>query len=159
MSNAILTIEGPLLATGMKTIIVAARFNSFIVEKLIEGAIDAIVRHGGDAKDQQLVWVPGAWEIPLVAKRAIDTKKPHAVIALGCVIRGGTDHYTHVAAEVSKGVAQVSWETGVPVSRGVLTVDSLDQAIERAGSKMGNKGAEAALAAIETVHVLRALGT
>jgi 6,7-dimethyl-8-ribityllumazine synthase len=151
-------IEGQLVATGLKTLIIASRFNAFIVDRLVEGALDALVRHGAAAGDQTVVWVPGAWEIPLVAQRAIQQRAPHGVIAVGCVIRGNTGHYEHVAGEVQKGIAQVSWQTGVPVGNGVLTVESLEQAIERAGSKMGNKGAEAALAVIETIGVLRGLG-
>jgi 6,7-dimethyl-8-ribityllumazine synthase len=152
------TIEGSLVATGLQTVILASRFNSFIVEKLVAGALDCLVRHGAEASQQTVIWVPGAWEIPLVAQQAIAKKKPHAVIAVGCVIRGGTDHYAHVSSEVQKGIAQVSWQTGVPIGNGVLTVESLEQAIERAGSKMGNKGAEAALAVIETVNVLKGMG-
>jgi 6,7-dimethyl-8-ribityllumazine synthase len=158
------TIEGSLLASGIETAIVASRFNSFIVEKLIGGATDALVRHGADATKQTVIWVPGAWEIPLVTQRIIDARKAkgsvanYGVVAVGCVIRGGTDHYAHVSAEVQKGIAQVSWQTGVVVGNGVLTVESLEQAIERAGSKMGNKGAEAAMAVIETINVLKALG-
>jgi 6,7-dimethyl-8-ribityllumazine synthase len=152
------TIEGNLVATGLQTIVIASRFNAFIVEKLVEGALDCLVRHGADPAQQTTIWVPGAWEIPLVAQQAIAKKKPHAVVAVGCVIRGSTDHYTHVAAEVQKGIAQVSWQTGIPIGNGVLTVESLEQAIERAGSKMGNKGAEAALAVVETVNVLKGLG-
>jgi 6,7-dimethyl-8-ribityllumazine synthase len=151
-------IEGNLVATGLKTVILASRFNSFIVEKLVAGALDGLVRHGAEAAQQTVVWVPGAWEIPLVAQRVIANQKPDGVIAVGCVIRGGTDHYAHVSAEVQKGIAQVSWQTGTPIGNGVLTVESLEQAIERAGSKMGNKGAEAALAVIETVNVLKGMG-
>jgi 6,7-dimethyl-8-ribityllumazine synthase len=151
------TIEGNLVATGLQTIIIASRFNSFVVEKLVDGALDCLVRHGAEASHQTVLWVPGAWEIPLVAQRAIAAKKPHGVVAVGCVIRGGTDHYAHVSAEVQKGIAQVAWQTGVPIGNGVLTVESLEQAIERAGSKMGNKGGEAALAVIETVNVLKGL--
>lgn len=154
-------IEGNLIATGLETVIIASRFNSFIVEKLVEGAKDALVRHGADASTITVVWVPGAWEIPLVAQHVIQQKKGKVgfgVVAVGCVIRGGTDHYAHVSGEVQKGIAQVSWQTGVPIGNGVLTVESLEQAIERAGSKMGNKGAEAALAVVETLNVLKALG-
>ena len=157
-------IEGNLVATGLETVIIASRFNSFIVEKLVDGAKDALVRHGADASKVTVVWVPGAWEIPLVAQHVIQqrTARPNGkagfgVVAVGCVIRGGTDHYAHVSGEVQKGIAQVSWQTGVPIGNGVLTVESLEQAIERAGSKMGNKGAEAALAVVETLNVLKAL--
>ncbi|MDP2343601.1 MAG: 6,7-dimethyl-8-ribityllumazine synthase [Deltaproteobacteria bacterium] len=158
-------VEGNLIATGLETIIIASRFNGFIVEKLVEGALDALVRHGADASKQTVVWVPGAWEIPLAAQVAI-AKRPaknsaaanFGVVAVGCVIRGSTGHYEHVAGEVQKGIAHVSWQTGVPVGNGVLTVESLEQAIERAGTKMGNKGAEAALAVVEMVNVLKGLG-
>jgi 6,7-dimethyl-8-ribityllumazine synthase len=152
------TIHGHMSAAGVRTVVVASRFNSIIVEKLVDGAVDALVRHGAQASDQQVVWVPGAWEIALVARHAIATQKPNAVIAVGCVIRGGTDHYHHVASGVNSGLAHVMQETGVMVANGVLTVESLEQALERAGSKMGNKGAEAALAAIETIHVMKQLG-
>jgi 6,7-dimethyl-8-ribityllumazine synthase len=158
MSN---TIEGTLVAAGLETVIIASRFNSFIVEKLVEGAKDALIRHGAAPQSIQVVWVPGAWEIPLVAQAVIGKRKGSSnfgVVAVGCVIRGGTDHYAHVSGEVQKGIAQVSWQTGVPIGNGVLTVESLEQAIERAGSKMGNKGAEAALAVVETLHVLKAVG-
>lgn len=151
-------IEGNLVATGIETVIVASRFNAFIVEHLVEGALDALVRHGADAAKQTVIWVPGAWEIPLAAQAAIQKKKPHAVVCVGAVIRGSTGHYEHVAGEVQKGIAQVSWSTGVPVGNGVLTVENLEQAIERAGSKMGNKGAEAAMAVVEMVNVLKGLG-
>ena len=150
-------IEGNLIATGIEAVIVASRFNAFIVEKLVEGALDALVRHGADPAKQTVIWVPGAWEIPLAAQVAIAKKKPHAVIAVGAVIRGSTGHYEHVAGEVQKGIAQVSWATGVPIGNGVLTVESLEQAIERAGTKMGNKGAEAAMAVVEMVNVLKGL--
>ena len=154
-------VEGNLIATGLETVIVASRFNGFIVEKLVEGALDALVRHGADASKQTVVWVPGAWEIPLAVQAAIQKRKnpaAFAVVAVGCVIRGSTGHYEHVAGEVQKGIAHVSWQTGVPVGNGVLTVESLEQAIERAGTKMGNKGAEAALAVVEMVNVLKGLG-
>jgi 6,7-dimethyl-8-ribityllumazine synthase len=158
MSNV---IEGALVATGLEIAIIASRFNGFIVEKLVEGAKDALVRHGASPDAIRVVWVPGAWEIPLVAQAVIgkhEGDKNFGVVAVGCVIRGGTDHYAHVSSEVQKGIAQVSWQTGVPIGNGVLTVESLEQAIERAGSKMGNKGAEAALAVVETLHVLKAVG-
>ena len=162
MSSTHTVIEGNVVATGVETVIIASRFNSFIVEKLVDGALDALVRHGADKSKQQVVWVPGAWEIPLVAQKVIAARGKNTasfgIVAVGCVIRGGTDHYAHVSGEVQKGIAQVSWQTGVTVGNGVLTVESLEQAIERAGSKMGNKGAEAALAVVETINVLRALG-
>jgi 6,7-dimethyl-8-ribityllumazine synthase len=151
------THEGNLVATGIKTVIVASRFNSFIVEKLVGGALDTLVRHGADRASQSLVWVPGSWEIPLAAKRVAETLRPDAIICVGCVIRGGTPHFEYVSAEVSKGISHVSLNTGVIVTMGVLTTENLEQAIERSGSKMGNKGAEATLAAIEMVNLLRGL--
>jgi 6,7-dimethyl-8-ribityllumazine synthase len=150
-------IEGYINASGMRFALVAGRFNAFITEKLVEGALDAIRRHGGDADGATLVWVPGAFEIPLAVKHAAESRRFDAVIALGAVIRGSTPHFDYVAGEVAKGVAQVSMATGVPVAFGVLTVESIEQAIERAGTKAGNKGAEAALAAVEMVDVLRKL--
>ena len=161
IKNQAKVIEGNLIATGLETVIVASRFNAFIVEKLVEGALDALVRHGADAAKQTVVWVPGAWEIPRAVQQAIAKRKPSpsfAVVAVGCVIRGSTGHYEHVAGEVQKGIAHMSWQSGVPVGNGVLTVESLEQAIERAGTKMGNKGAEAAIAVIEMVNVLKGLG-
>ena len=152
MSN---TIEGQLTANGMRFALVAGRFNSFITEKLVEGAADCIVRHGGDADAITTVWVPGAFEIPLACKVAAESGKYDAVVALGTVIRGSTPHFDYVSAEVSKGVGSVGLDSGLPVAFGVLTTDSIEQAIERAGTKAGNKGAEAAMAAIEMVDVLR----
>ena len=148
-------IEGQLNATGMRFALVAGRFNSFITQKLIEGAVDAIVRHGGSPDDITLVWVPGAFEIPIVVKATAESGAYDAVVALGAVIRGSTPHFDYVANEVTKGIAQVSLASGVPVSFGVLTTDTIEQAIERAGTKAGNKGADAAMAAIELVDVLR----
>ncbi len=148
-------IEGHLTAAGLKSALIVARFNSFITERLLDGALDALVRHGATADDQTIVRVPGAWEIPLVCRQAAASGKYDAVIALGAVIRGATPHFDMVASEVSKGVAQVALTTGVPVAFGVLTTDTIEQAIERAGTKAGNKGAEAALAAVEMVQVLR----
>jgi len=153
------TIEGQLSAEGLKTGLVVARFNSFITERLLEGALDALVRHGASAEDQTVVRVPGAWEIPLVCKKLVESGKYDAVIAIGAVIRGATPHFDMVAAEVSKGVAQVALQSGVPVGFGVLTTDTIEQAIERAGAKAGNKGAEAALAAVEMAHVLRQIAS
>jgi 6,7-dimethyl-8-ribityllumazine synthase len=149
------TIEGQLTASGMRFALVAGRFNSFITEKLVEGAIDSIVRHGGSADDITSVWVPGAFEIPLACKVAANSGAYDAVIALGTVIRGSTPHFDYVSAEVSKGVGHVGLDSGIPVAFGVLTTDSIEQAIERAGTKAGNKGAEAAMAAIEMVDVIR----
>ncbi|MEO2069569.1 MAG: 6,7-dimethyl-8-ribityllumazine synthase [Desulfurobacteriaceae bacterium] len=147
-------IEGKLKAEGIKFAIVVSRFNSFITERLLEGAIDCIVRHGGKEEDITVVKVPGAFELPLVAKR-LAKMDFDAVIALGAVIRGETPHFDYVAAEVSKGIATVSLEAEKPVAFGVLTTDTVEQAIDRAGTKAGNKGWEAALSAIEMVNVLR----
>lgn len=150
-------IEGALVATGLRCAIVASRFNHFVVEKLVAGALDALVRHGADRAAQTIVWTPGAWEIPLVAGRVVETMNVDAVICVGCVIRGGTAHFEHVAGELNKGIAALAVKRDVPVANGVLTVENLEQAIDRAGAKMGNKGWEAALAAIETANVLKAL--
>jgi len=137
--------------------VVAARFNSFIVEQLEGGAIDALVRHGADKKDISLVKVPGAFELPMVVQRIAAMKKYDAIVVLGAVIRGGTPHFDYVAGECVKGIAQISLQYDVPVSFGVLTVDSIEQAIERAGTKAGNKGAEAAISAIEMVSLFNNL--
>ncbi|MBN1342698.1 MAG: 6,7-dimethyl-8-ribityllumazine synthase [Phycisphaerae bacterium] len=147
-------IVGELMAKGQRFALVASRFNEFITNKLVSAAIDTIVRHGGGPDDITEVWVPGSFEIPLTAKRLAASKRYDAVICLGCVIRGATPHFDYIAAEVSKGVAQVGLETGIPVIFGVLTTDSIEQAIERAGTKAGNKGADAAAAAIEMVNLL-----
>jgi 6,7-dimethyl-8-ribityllumazine synthase len=150
-------VEGGLVATGLRCAIVASRFNGFVVEKLVAGALDALVRHGAERAAQTIVWAPGAWEIPLVASRVIDSTKVDAVICVGCVIRGGTAHFEHVADGLNKGIAQLALTKDLPITNGVLTVENLEQAIDRAGAKMGNKGWEAALAAIETANLLRAL--
>jgi 6,7-dimethyl-8-ribityllumazine synthase len=146
-------IEGKILAKGYRFALVVSRWNSFVTGKLLEGAVDAIVRHDGDKENITVVWVPGAFEIPSVTRLLALSGKFDAVIALGAVIRGGTPHFEYIAAEVSKGVAHASLESKVPISFGVLTTDTLEQAIERAGSKAGNKGAEAALAALEMISV------
>jgi len=151
------TIEGALTAQSKRFALVVGRFNSFITERLMSGAIDTLVRHGASSDDITVVWVPGAWEIPLVCKRAAASGKYDAVIALGAVIRGSTPHFDMVASEVSKGVACASLDSGIPIAFGVLTTDSIEQAIERAGTKAGNKGADAAMAAIEMVQVLAQL--
>lgn len=149
-------IEGKLVqAEDMKIGIVAGRFNEFIVSKLISGAEDTLLRHGVRAENIDLCWVPGAFEIPVAAKRMAEKGKYDAVIALGAVIRGSTSHYDYVCAEASKGIAQVSLSTGLPVMFGILTTDTIQQAIERAGTKAGNKGAECALDAIEMVNLFR----
>ncbi len=143
-----------LKADGLKFAIVVSRFNSFITERLLEGAVDCIVRHGGKKEDITVVKTPGAFELPLVSKKLAESGKFDAIIALGAVIRGETPHFDYVAAEVSKGIANVSLGTGVPVIFGVLTTDTVEQAIDRAGTKAGNKGWEAALAAIEVANLL-----
>jgi 6,7-dimethyl-8-ribityllumazine synthase len=156
--NAPESVEGTLIVPkGARFAIVAGRFNSFIVERLVEGALDALRRHGCDLAKVTVVRVPGAWEIPFACQRLANSKKVDAVIALGAVIRGSTPHFEHVSNEVSKGVAQVALQSGVPVSFGVLTTDTIEQAIERAGTKAGNKGVDAALAAIELVSLAQAL--
>ncbi|MGI6077609.1 MAG: 6,7-dimethyl-8-ribityllumazine synthase [Fastidiosipilaceae bacterium] len=146
-------LNGQLSGKGMKFAIVAARFNEFIVSRLIGGAEDTLVRHGVDLDDVTLAWVPGAFEIPFAAQRLAKSGKYDAVICLGAVIRGATSHYDYVCAEVSKGIAQTSLKTDVPVMFGILTTDTIEQAIERAGTKAGNKGADAALGAIEMVSL------
>jgi 6,7-dimethyl-8-ribityllumazine synthase len=151
------TIEGKLLAENLKFAIVAGRFNEFITNKLIGGALDALKRHGADEDNIELVWVPGAFEIPLAAKKIAEQKRFDAVICLGAVIRGATPHFDYVSSEVSKGVANVGLETGVPVIFGVLTTDTIEQAIERAGTKSGNKGFDAAVTAIETANLFKQL--
>ena len=151
-------VEGDLVVpAGTRFALVAGRFNHFIVDHLVDGAIDAIARHGGDRDNILLVRVPGSWEIPYAVGRLARGGKVDAIVALGAVIRGSTPHFDYVAGEVSKGVAQVSLETGVPVAFGVLTTDSIEQAVERAGTKAGNKGWDAALSAIEMVSLARSL--
>ena len=148
-------IEGKLVGQGMKIGIVASRFNDFIVSRLVSGAEDTLLRLGVAPEDITLAYVPGAFEIPLLAKRMAESGRYDAVLALGAVIRGSTTHYDYVCAEVSKGIANVSLNSGVPVLFGVLTTENIEQAIERAGSKAGNKGSECALGAIELVDLLR----
>ena len=149
------TLEGKLIAKGMRVGIVAARFNEFITSKLLSGALDALLRHDIDGDDIHVAWVPGASEIPLAASKMAKSGKYDAVICLGAVIRGSTSHYDYVCNEVSQGVAAVGLETGVPVLFGVLTTENIEQAIERAGTKAGNKGYDCALSAIEMVDLLR----
>ena len=150
-------IEGKLLAKGKKFAIVVSRFNDFITNKLTEGAVDALLRSGADAEDIEIIKVPGAFEIPLIAKKVAEKSRYNAVICLGAVIRGATPHFDYVSAEVSKGIAMVSLESGVPVIFGVLTTDTIEQAIERAGMKSGNKGWSAALSAIEMANLIEAV--
>ncbi|MCI5936638.1 MAG: 6,7-dimethyl-8-ribityllumazine synthase [Eubacterium sp.] len=151
------TLEGNVIGNDMKIGIVAARFNEFIVSKLIGGAEDALVRHGVDTDDIDLAWVPGAFEIPVIAEKMAKTGKYDAILCLGAVIKGSTSHYDYVCAEVSKGVATVGLNTGVPTLFGVLTTDNIEQAIERAGTKAGNKGYDVACSAIEMVNLIKNL--
>jgi 6,7-dimethyl-8-ribityllumazine synthase len=148
-------IEGNLIAQGSKFGIIVGRFNEFIGGKLLSGAIDALKRHGASEEDIEITFVPGAFEIPLIAKKMAKSNKYDAVICLGAVIKGSTPHFDYVASEVSKGIASVSLETEVPVIFGVLTTDTIEQAIERAGTKAGNKGYDAAVTAIEMVNILK----
>ena len=148
-------IEGKLIAEGQKIAIVAGRFNEIITNKLLGGAVDAFKRHGGEETDIDLAWVPGAFEIPLVAKKMAESKKYDAVICLGAVIRGATPHFDMVANETTKGIAAAGLQTGVPIIFGVLTTDNIEQAVERAGSKAGNKGFEAVTTAIEMVNLMK----
>ena len=150
-------IEGQLIAKGMRFAIIASRFNEFISSKLMEGAIDALVRHDAAKEDITVLWVPGAFEMPVVAKKLAVSGNYDAIICVGAVIRGATSHFDYVASEVSKGIASVSLDTGVPISFGVLTTDNIEQAIERAGSKAGNKGFESAMAAVEMVSLFKEL--
>ncbi len=149
--------EGNLLGKGLRFGIVISRFNEFITGKLLEGAQDGLVRHGVAEADIETVWVPGAFEIPLAAKKLAETKRHDAIICLGAVIRGGTPHFDYIAAEVSKGIAKVGLDAGLPVIFGVLTAETLEQAIERAGSKMGNRGFEAAEHALEMANLMKGL--
>ncbi|MCI8808741.1 MAG: 6,7-dimethyl-8-ribityllumazine synthase [Oscillibacter sp.] len=149
--------EGKLTAERIRVGIVAARFNDFIVSKLLDGCEDGLLRHGVKEEDISVAWVPGAFEIPLIASKMAASGKYDAVIALGAVIRGSTSHYDYVCSEVSKGIANVSLDSGIPVLFGVLTTDTIEQAIERAGTKAGNKGAECAQGAIEMVNLIRSL--
>jgi 6,7-dimethyl-8-ribityllumazine synthase len=151
------TYEGKLSAEGVKFGLVVSRFNSFITERLLDGAIDCIARHGGVEADREIIRVPGTWEMPVGVRWMVDAKRFDAIVALGTVIRGGTPHFDYVAGEVTKGVAHLSLEAGIPITLGVLTTDTIEQAIERAGTKHGNKGWEAALAAIEMASLKKRL--
>ncbi|MBN2711578.1 MAG: 6,7-dimethyl-8-ribityllumazine synthase [Planctomycetes bacterium] len=152
------TFEGKLEAKGKKFALVVSRFNSFITERLVEGAIDCIVRHGADEKDIDIVRVPGAFELPQATKMVVRKGKYDAVVALGAVIRGSTPHFDYVSAEASKGIAHVAMDADIPVSFGVLTCDTIEQAVERAGTKAGNKGSDAAMTAIEMINLFSAIG-
>jgi 6,7-dimethyl-8-ribityllumazine synthase len=149
--------EGELQAEGLKFAIIVSRFNEFITGKLLEGAVDALIRHGAAEKNIDIIKVPGSFEIPLVAKKAAKKKSYDAVICLGTIIRGATPHFDYVAAEAAKGIATASMETGVPIAFGVLTTDTIEQAVERAGTKSGNKGWDAAMVAIEMAQLLKKL--
>ncbi len=155
---AIKTIEGALTVHNTRFCLVVARFNSFVVESLLEGAVDALKRHGADDSDITIIRVPGAFEMPLVLEKVAANGEYDAIVALGAVIRGGTPHFDFVAGECVKGMAQVTLKHQIPIAFGVLTVDTIEQAIERAGTKAGNKGAEAAMSAVEMVNVLRQIG-
>ncbi|MEO6699489.1 MAG: 6,7-dimethyl-8-ribityllumazine synthase [Paraperlucidibaca sp.] len=156
--SQIKTLEGDFQNANARYAITVGRFNSFVVESLLSGALDALKRHGVSDDNITVVRAPGAWELPLVAKKLIATGKYDAIIALGAVIRGGTPHFDFVAGECAKGLGVVSLESNIPVSFGVLTVDSIEQAIERSGTKAGNKGADAAMVAIEMISLLKAVG-
>jgi len=149
--------EGMLLGKGLKFGLVISRFNEFLTRRLLEGAEDALLRHGVNGEDIDAAWVPGSFEIPLAAKKLAQTKKYDAIICLGAVVRGGTPHFEYIAAEVSKGIAKVSLESGLPIAYGVLTTDTLEQAIERSGTKEGNEGFKAAVDAIEMANLVKSL--
>jgi len=157
--NDIATKEGELVIRDARIALLVSRFNGFVVDSLLSGALDTLKRHGADERDLQIVRVPGAFEMPIAAQRLAASKRFDALIALGAVIRGGTPHFEYVAGECTKGLAMVSMKYDIPVAFGVLTVDTIEQAIERAGTKAGNKGAEAALSAIEMISLLRNLDT
>lgn len=150
--------EGTLLGKGLKFGVVVSRFNEFFTRKLLEGAQDALLRHGVEEEDIEVAWTPGSFEIPLVAQKMAQSKKYDAIICLAAVIRGGTPHWEYIAAEATKGIARVTLETGVPVVNAILTTETLEQAVERAGTKAGNKGFDAAVSAIEMANLLRAMG-
>jgi 6,7-dimethyl-8-ribityllumazine synthase len=150
--------EGMLLGKGLKFGVVVSRFNEFFSQKLLEGAQDALLRHGVSDDDIEIAWTPGSFEIPLIAQKLAQTKKYDAIICLGAVIRGGTPHFEYIAAEVTKGIAQVNLSTGVPIIYGVITTDTLEQAVERSGTKAGNKGFDAAVSAIEMANLVKSIG-
>ena len=151
--------EGALLGEGLRFMLVVSRFNEFISARLVEGAEDALLRHGVKGEDIEVAWTPGAFEIPLIAKRMAQSGKYNAIICLGAVIRGGTPHFEYIAAEVSKGIAKVGLETGIPAIFGIITADTLEQAIERAGTKDGNMGFRAAMHGIEMANLIKATGS
>lgn len=149
------TYEGRLVAEGLRFGIVVSRWNAFITEKMLEGALDALIRHGASEEQIEVARVPGTWEIPVVAQKMANSRRYDAVISIGCLIRGSTPHFEYLAAEVTKGIGQISLQTGLPLTYGIITVENIDQAIERAGTKAGNKGAEAAIAAIEMANLMK----
>lgn len=151
------TFEGKLIPNDIKIGIVVSRFNEFITSKLLSGATDGLLRHNVEEDNIHVAWVPGAFEIPLIASKLAKSKRYDAVICLGAIIRGSTDHYTYVCSEVSKGIANVSLESGIPIMFGVLTTDNIEQAIERAGTKVGNKGYDCALGAVEMINLIRSI--
>lgn len=151
--------QGMLAGKGFKFGIVIARFNEIITSRLLEGAKDSLIRHGTAEQDIDVAWTPGSMEIPLAAKKMIDTGKYNAIICLGCVIRGGTPHFEYVASEVNRGISRLSLDSGIPVIQGIITADNLEQAIERAGAKQGNKGFAAANSAIEMASLIKSFGT
>jgi len=151
------TLEGRLVAEGMRIGIVVSRWNSFITERMLDGAVDALVRHGAHADAIEVARVPGTWEIPIAAQKMAKPGRCDAVVCIGCLIRGATPHFDYLASEVTKGLGRIALDGGVPVTYGIIAVENLEQAIERAGTKAGNKGAEAALAAVEMVSLLRAM--
>ena len=150
--------EGTLLGKGLKFGLVVSRFNEFFSKKLLEGAQDALLRHGVNEADIEVAWTPGCFEIPLIAQKLAQTKKYDAVICLGAVIRGGTPHFDYIASEVTKGIAKINLDSGVPVIYGVITTDTLEQAVERSGTKAGNKGFDAAVSAIEMANLVKSIG-
>lgn len=156
--NTMNVYEGKMIATGLKIAIVVTRFNEFITSKLLGGAQDALIRHGAESTDISVVWVPGAFEIPLIAQKLAATGKYDAIVCLGAVIRGSTPHFDYVCAEVSKGVAHVGLKYNLPVTFGVITTENIEQAIERAGTKSGNKGFDAAMTAIEMANLVKTIG-
>jgi 6,7-dimethyl-8-ribityllumazine synthase len=157
--DSIKTLEGDLLCRELRFAILASRFNDFIVDQLVKGAVDALKRHGASDKQIEIVRVPGAYDLPLVARKLATSKRYDAIVAVGAVIKGATAHFDYVAGECAGGLARVAHDTGVPVSFGVLTTDTIEQAIERAGTKAGNKGVDAALAALELANLLRRIET
>ncbi len=150
-------LEGDLIAKDLKFAIVTSRFNEFISKRLVEGAVDALKRHGASEENIELAWTPGSFEVPLIAKKLAGTKRFNAVICLGAIIRGDTPHFEYIAGEAAKGIAKVSLETDVPVSFGIITAESIEQAVERAGTKSGNKGWQAAVSAIEMANLMKAI--